>query len=132
MNRRAAVFLAILALAGCRRGPKGPDANYTKASAIYQQLYASQLDDAYGDPKMDEVVLLLKKVDSGSDDADAAQAMLGSIQRGRETLAKQRADREKLGQAAQAAITTPLVGIDPEKIVAAGTPAFIYAIRHPI
>ncbi len=64
----------------------------------------------------------MKKVDSGSDDADPAQAMLGSIQRGREALAKQRAEREKLGQAAQTAIQTPAVSIDTEKIIAAGTP----------
>lgn len=123
MNRRAALILfAVLAAAGCRRGEGPPDANYQKALRIYQQLYASQLDDAYGDPKMDEAVALLKKVDSGSQDAHAASSMLGAIQRGREELAKSRAAREKMAAAAQAAASAPAVEIDPRKILAANAP----------
>src|SRR5438046_938401 len=78
----------LLALFACRRAPAGPDPNYEQASKLYQQLYASELDDAYGDPQMDRVVAFLKKVDSSSADADAARAMLGAIQNGREVLAK--------------------------------------------
>src|SRR4051794_37713247 len=61
--RAALCLTAALALAGCRRAPGPPDANYQQASQLYQQLYASQLDDAYGDPQMDQVESLLKKVD---------------------------------------------------------------------
>jgi hypothetical protein len=43
--RRAAICLLLLALAGCRR-TTGPDDNYQQASALYQQLYATELDDA--------------------------------------------------------------------------------------
>src|SRR4051812_12462771 len=71
---------------------------------------------------MDEAVALLKKVDSSSDDAEPAQAMLGSIQRGREALAKQRAEREKLAQAAQAAAPAPVTHIDVDRIIAESTP----------
>lgn len=120
MNRRAALILfAALSAAGCRRGPGPPDANYQKASRIYQQLYVSQLDDAYGDPKMDEVVALLQKVDSGSQDAEAAKGMIGAIQHGREELVKSRAAREKMAAAAQVAASAPSVEIDPRKILAA-------------
>ena len=120
MNRRTALILfAALSAAGCRRGPGPPDANYQKASRIYQQLYVSQLDDAYGDPKMDEVVALLQKVDSGSQDAEAAKGMIGAIQHGREELVKSRAAREKMAAAAQVAASAPSVEIDPRKILAA-------------
>ncbi|HEY6908365.1 MAG TPA: hypothetical protein VI356_03280 [Myxococcales bacterium] len=116
MPRRAALCLVSLALAGCHR-TTGPDENYQRASALYQQLYATQLDDAYGDPRMDEVVALLRKVDGRSVDAQPAEKMLGTIQRGREALAKERAEREKLSATA----ATPTQGsIDPEQVLAAG------------
>ena len=123
MHRRAAICLfAVFAAAGCRRTPSGPDASYQQAKAIYQQLYAAQLDDAYGDPKMDEVVALLKKVDSGSEDADAARAMLGAIQHGREQFARERAEREKRNQAVEGMPPPAPVDIDPSKVLAAGAP----------
>ena len=123
MNRRAALILfAAFSAVGCRRGAGPPDANYQKASAIYQQLYASQLDDAYGDPKMGEVVALLQRVDPDSQDAQFAAAMLGSIQRGRQDLAKSRAAREKMSAAAQLSASAPSVEIDPRKILAADAP----------
>lgn len=122
MNRRAAlILLAVLAAAGCRRGAGPPDANYEKASQLYQQLYAAQLDDAYGDPKMNDVVALLHKVDSGSVDAQAAQTMLDAIQHGREELAKSQAAAERRAAAAQAA-APPQVQIDPSQVLAAGAP----------
>jgi hypothetical protein len=103
LSRRAAICLLTLALAACRR-TSGPDENYQQAAASYQQLYATELDDAYGDPRMDEVVALLGKVNPRSVDAEQAQALLGTIQRGREALARERAEREKMGAiAAQSA-----------------------------
>ena len=123
MNRRAALILfAALSAAGCRRATGRPDANYQKASRLYQQLYVSQLDDAYGDPKMEEVVGLLHQVDPASQDGEAATAMIGAIQHGREELAKARAAREKMSAAAQAAAAAPPVNIDPRKILAEGAP----------
>ena len=76
MSRSAAICLLLIAFAGCRSS--APDPNFQQANAIYQQLYATQLDDAYGDPKMDEVVALLHKVSARSVDASRAQAMLGA------------------------------------------------------
>ncbi|MCA1828495.1 MAG: hypothetical protein ABR567_04605 [Myxococcales bacterium] len=118
MSIRRTVIVC-LALFACRRAPAGPDPYYEQASKLYQQLYASQLDDAYGDPQMDRVVALLNKVDSSSADADAAKAMLGAIQSGREQLAKQRAEREKMAAAAAASVATATVNIDPSTVLAA-------------
>lgn len=118
-HRRAAICLLTAACTvACRRN-SGPDANYQQASALYQQLYVTELDDAYGDPQMDQVVALLKKVKPSSEDAAAAKGMLGAIQHGREELAKQRAEREKFAKAAEAAAAAPLPDIDPQKVLAA-------------
>ena len=111
---------------GCNRS-KGPDASYEKAARIYQQLYASSLDDAYADPKMNDVVELLKQVDERSIDAEPAKAMLGAISHGREALAQQRAERERRGAAA-AASAAQRVQLDPEKILAASASAAAAAL----
>ena len=118
MSRSAAICLLLIAFAGCRSS--APDPNFQQANAIYQQLYATQLDDAYGDPKMDEVVALLHKVSARSVDASRAQAMLGLIQRGREELAKQLAEREKMAAAAARSLASAQVNIDPSKVLGAG------------
>ena len=116
--RRAVLVASLaLALAACRR-QKGPDENFHAARELYQQLYAAQLDDAYGDPRMDEVVALLQKVDPRSVDAPQAQAMLGAIAHGKEQLATERAAREKLANETVKAIAPP-AGIDPDRILAA-------------
>lgn len=115
----AALGLALV-LAQCRRAT-GPDANYAKASQMYQRLYATQLDEAYGDPQMDDVVRLLGKVDPRSVDAESAKALLGTIERGRQALAKERAAREQMAAAA-AASTKVAAGIDPERVLAASAP----------
>jgi hypothetical protein len=116
VSRSAAICLLLIAFAGCRSS--APDLNFQQANAIYQQLYATQLDDAYGDPKMDEVVALLHKVSPRSVDASRAQAMLGLIQRGREELAKQLAEREKMAAAAAQSVASAQVNIDPSKVLA--------------
>jgi hypothetical protein len=113
--------LCLFLAAGCRRTPSGPDANYEKASKLYQQLYATQLDDAYGDPKMDQVVGMLKLVDRHSSDAEAAQTMLRAIDHGREELARSRAAREKMGAAA-AASARNATSFDPTAVLAASAP----------
>jgi len=118
--RSAAICLLVFALAGCRSS--APDPSFQQANALYQQLYATQLDDAYGDPKMDEVVALLHKVNPRSIDADRAQVLLGLIQRGREELAKQLAEREKMAAAAARSVASAQVDIDPSKILAAAQP----------
>jgi hypothetical protein len=119
--RQKALLVAALALAlACTRSAPKPDANYERASGLYQQLFAAQLDDAYGDPKMNEVEALLKKVDPASADAASAQTMLGAIQHGREELAKQRAARDRVTAAAAAPVKMP--NIDPVKVLAASAP----------
>jgi len=114
LSWRAAFCIVTVALwAGCRRNT-GPDTSYQQAFSLYQQLYATQLDDAYGDPRMDEVVTLLRAVDSRSSDAQSAQNLLGVIQRGRDALAKERKEREKSTAAAQAPV--PVSNIDTSKL----------------
>jgi hypothetical protein len=124
VNRRAAIcLLVILAAAGCRKRLSGPDAHYQQASKIYQQLYATELDDAYGDPRIEAVIAELKQVDPNSVDGEAAASLLGTIQRGKEALAADRARREKMATAAaQAPAATPIASIDIAKIIAAGQP----------
>jgi hypothetical protein len=104
---------------GCKRGASGSDPSYQKARTLYQELYASELDDAYGDPRMVEVEGLLEKVGRRSPDAGAAEAMLRSIQHGREELARQAAERQKMA----AAIAPPRpIDIDPAAVLAAAHP----------
>lgn len=117
LGRAALVLCLALALPACRR-QKGPDANFHSARELYEQLYATQLDEAYGDPRMDEVVALLGKVHPRSADAPQARAMLETIARGRETLARELAAREKLAAEAAKGVAAP-PGIDMEKILAA-------------
>jgi hypothetical protein len=120
-NVRATLTISLLVFAGCHARQTGPDANYEKGSRIYQRLYAQQLDDAYGDPKLDEAVSLLEKVDPRSIDAQSAKRMLASIDSGRAVLAKQRAQRDKMAAAAAAAIASQ-PQLDATKIIAASTP----------
>jgi len=121
LSRRAAICLLTLVLGACRWNT-GPDENYQQALALYQQLYATQLDDAYGDPKMEEVVALLHRVSARSADAEPAKLLLGTIERGRAELAKQHAEREKMAAAAAQSASTAQVNIDPEKVLAAAAP----------
>ncbi|HUJ24417.1 MAG TPA: hypothetical protein VLW85_00250 [Myxococcales bacterium] len=115
------LLCALLLTAACHR-QTGPDAHYQHASAAFQALYAAQLDDAYGDPKIDPIVAELKQVDARSIDAQAAATLLDNIARGRAALAKERAEREKMGAVAAQNIATPPVSIDPVKVLAADEP----------
>ena len=118
-RRFALVLVAAVSFAGCRRGGGKADVHYDKARALYQKLYAAEFDDAYGDPKMEDVVGLLKQVDSDSIDSGAAQSMLDGIQHGREVYAGQKANREKRAAAMAAPIVMP--NIDPVKVLAASS-----------
>jgi hypothetical protein len=118
--RKRALGLALLVAVSCRRSPGPPDPNYDQGAKLYQQLYVQKLDDAYGDPQMDTVVGLLQKVDRNSIDASAADALLDTIKRGREAYAKSRAEREKMQQAAQQAVTAA-PNIDPTRVLGLDT-----------
>lgn len=114
------LLCALLVTAACHR-QTGPDAHYQNASKAFQSLYASQLDDAYGDAKMDPIVAELKQVDPRSVDAQPAAALLDNIERGRAALAKERAERQKLAAVPQA-IQAPAASIDPARVLAAAEP----------
>ena len=113
--RRAACALALAA--ACARYSGAPDPNFAKARELYQQLYATQLDEAYGDPRMDEVVSLLQGVHRRSVDAPSALALLHAIENGRAELAKIHAEREKLSQAAAAEVAAQRTTIDPAHVL---------------
>jgi len=106
-----------LVLGGCRWNT-GPDENYRQAAALYQQLYATELDDAYGDPKMEEVVALLHEVSARS--ATRSKHSCCGHHRARARRAGEAARRtgEDGCRAAQSA-STAQVNIDPEKVLAA-------------
>jgi len=113
--RQLAACALALGLA-CARYSGPPDPNFAKAHDLYQQLYATQLDEAYGDPKMDEVVSLLQSVHKRSVDSPSAQALLHAIEHGREELAKVHAEREKLRKAAAEVVAAPS-NIDPSHVL---------------
>jgi len=113
---RLAACAMTLALA-CAKYSGRPDENFAKARQLYEQLYVTQLDEAYGDPKMDEVVALLGKVNKRSLDAPSAQALLHAIEHGREDLAKARAEREKVRQQAAAEVAAMPSSIDPTHVL---------------
>ena len=91
----ALAALAVISTSGCQRPPPEPSPEYDKAWRIYANLYARQLDDAFGNPQMDDVVTLLKRVDPRSSDAEAAKTLLSRIDDGKKTLVKERAEAEK-------------------------------------
>lgn len=117
MRGACILLLTVAALAGCRRKAAEPSADYERAAVLYQQLYASQLDDAYGDPKMEEVAAGLRKVDPRSADAPAARDLLGIIERGRDEFAKSRERRRQM-EAVSAADLKKTSNIDPQAILA--------------
>jgi hypothetical protein len=120
IHRRFALVLLALTVAGCRRAPGKADPHYERARGLYQKLYGAELDDAYGDPKMDNVVALLKQVDPDSADRGAAQSMLEGIEHGRAAYAAQKHDRDRLAAAAAAPLVMP--NINPDKVLAASAP----------
>jgi hypothetical protein len=112
--RVAACALALVAACARYSGPADP--NFAKARDLYQQLYASELDEAYGHPQMDQVVSLLQNVNKRSVDSPSAQALLHAIEHGREELAKVHANREKLRKAAAEVVAAPS-NIDPSRVL---------------
>jgi len=129
LSCRAALLTVTFALLACRS--RGPDANYQQAFTIYQQLYATELDDAYGDARMNDVVALLRKVDPRSGDAERATALLGTIERGKEAFAQQQAEREKRSAAITQSATAPQFEINPSKILAASEPDAGQQVQDP-
>jgi len=113
--RKCALGLALILAISCRKAPGPPDASYEQGAKLYQQLFAQKLDDAYGDPQMDTVVALLQKVDRNSIDAPAADALMDTIKRGKESFAKTHAERDKMQKAAQEVVAAP--NIDPTRVL---------------
>jgi hypothetical protein len=121
MRGACVLLLTCLTLAGCWRKPAKPSPEYAQAAVLYQQLYATQLDDAYGNPRMAEVEAGLRKVDPRSADARAAQDLLATIEHGREEFAKAQERRREMG-AISAADLKKSSNIDPQAVLAAREP----------
>jgi hypothetical protein len=113
-TRLAACIVALAAACAKYSGP--PDPAFAKARDLYQQLYTTELDEAYFHPRMNEVVSLLQSVHKRSVDAPSAQALLHAVEHGREELAKAHAEREKLRQAAAELVATR-TNIDPTRVL---------------
>jgi hypothetical protein len=99
--RAAALALALLAAAGCSKR-KEPSPEFARANEIHSRLYAQELDDAYVDPRMKEAESLLQRVPPDSLDADSARQLLDRIQKNRERVEAERAERAKAVASASA------------------------------
>jgi hypothetical protein len=117
MRGACALLLTCLALVGCSRKPLPPSPDYQQAAILYQQLYASKLDDAYGDPRMAEVEAGLRRVDPRSADAQAARELLATIEHGRAEFAKAQERRHQMGVTASADLKKAS-NIDPQAVLA--------------
>jgi hypothetical protein len=116
MRGVCALLLAGLALAGCSRKPLQPSPDYQQAAALYQQLYATKLDDAYGDPRIADVEAGLQRVDPRSADARAAKELLTTIEQGRAEFAKAQERRRQMGVTATADLKKGS-NIDPQAVL---------------
>jgi len=101
VTTRSLAVVLLLALTGCAR--KEPSPEYTRASGLFNKLYAKELDDAYVDPAIHEVEALLEKVPPDSLDAQAAAQLLKRIRENRSRIEQTATDRET----ALAAARTP-------------------------
>lgn len=101
MTTRSLAVVLLLALTGCAR--KEPSPEYTRASGLFNKLYAKELDDAYVDPAIHEVEALLEKVSPDSLDAQAAAQLLKRIRDNRSRIEQTTKERET----ALAAARTP-------------------------
>jgi hypothetical protein len=82
-------LLLLLLVAGCRR-ERGHSKAFDDASALFRKVYAEKLDDAFDDPRMQEVERLLSVVPPQSIDSPAAQELQQRITAGRAALAAER------------------------------------------
>lgn len=83
------MLLFALAAPGCRR-ERGHSKAFDDASALFRKVYAEKLDDAYDDPRMQEVERLLSVVPPQSLDSGAAQELQQRIAGGRAAARAQR------------------------------------------
>jgi hypothetical protein len=99
--KAALAFLCAAALlSGCHKR-KTASPLFAEASSDFNALYGQELDDAYVDPRMDEIEAKLKDVPKDSLDADAAQELVKRIDDGRaKVLAEQKEARANRAQAA--------------------------------
>lgn len=79
------LLIAALSVLACS-SRKQPSAAYSEARAQFATLYAKKLDDAYLDPRMDEIVRLLKTVLPDSLDAAPAHDLLKQIEDNRKRI----------------------------------------------
>lgn len=106
------VLLALVAVSACAK-KKQPSAEFESASRDFSKLYGEKLDDAFLDPQIEDIQARLERVPPESLDAQAAQALLTRIRDGRQRMAAQQAERERL--TAEAAQPAPYTGPSREE-----------------
>jgi hypothetical protein len=90
----ALALCAALSFQACKR-KTGPSVHYDRGAALHQQLYVRMLDDAYLDPRMDEVVRELKLVETTSVSYENAAELLKQIEKGKKDAVAARDARAK-------------------------------------
>jgi hypothetical protein len=116
---RTVPLLALAALLACARPQPSPE--YEKARAIWHQLVQERGLDAASDPRSDEVLVLLGRVDAGSLDASEAATLRHAIEGDRRARAEELAHRQEL--VAKAAKPTPAPVLPQAAVEVAPPPA---------
>jgi hypothetical protein len=111
VTTRSLAVVLLLALTGCAR--KEPSPEYTRASGLFNKLYAKELDDAYVDPGIHEVEALLEKVPPDSLDAQAAAELLKRIRENQSRIDQTTRDRETALAAARTPPTISGQSVNP-------------------
>jgi len=101
MRRVLFIGWAVLLLGtGCRSERKR-SIDYAQAIELHATLVGSEVDEAYSDPQMEEVVGLLRKVNESHVEHGAALSLLDRIQKERERVVAERKAREDALKKAQ-------------------------------
>lgn len=110
----ASTVLLALAPLGCGKKAGPPSEAYEQAHTRFSKLYAQQLDDAFGDPQMDEIETLLTQVPPDSLDASSARELQQRIKDGKAKLEKRRREQEASIAAAHQTDSFPPTPSEPE------------------
>ena len=102
-----AVLLVLAVLPSCRKRPGPPSLEYAEARDKLIEIRKDRVEDAYFDPRIEEVLALLAQVDPKSVDADAARELKAEIDQARAEKARHDQEEAKLIEQVRA---SPSVG----------------------
>ena len=118
---RTVPLLVLAALLACARPQPSPE--YEKARAIWHQLVQERGLDAASDPRSDEVLALLGRVDPGSLDASEAATLRHAIEGDRRARIEELARRQELVAKAAKPTAAPVLPPTAEVAKPAAEPA---------